>query len=174
MQLLSARIILMPQSTSWSAPFQCPELTVLDDWIDYNGHMNVAWYVAAFDQGVDALFDALGIGEDYVSERGLSCFTGEIRVKYLNELKRGEAFSTSIQLLDWDSKRLHFFMTMRGTEDNTVAATLEQLAIHVDMNERRSAAFPDDVAARIETLMTAHQALPAPEGLDRAIGIRRR
>lgn len=164
----------MTDSQQWPAPFHCPELTVLDDWIDYNGHMNVAWYVAAFDQGVDAMFDALGIGEDYVSERGLSCFTGEIRVGYISELKRGEAFNTTVQLLDWDSKRLHFFMTMISAEDGSVAATLEQLAIHVDMNERRSAPFPDDIAARIEQLMASHASLPRPEGLDRAIGIRRR
>ncbi|MCR9277316.1 MAG: thioesterase family protein [Pseudomonadaceae bacterium] len=156
------------------APLTCPTIRVLEDWIDYNGHMNVAYYVAAFDQGVDSVYDTLGIGEDYVREQAGSLFTRELRIGYVAELKLGDPIAMTFQLLDYDSKRLHFVMEMFHAEEGYLAATAEQLAIHVDMNERRSAAFPSAVSARLEALMASHTSLPTPSYLTEPIGIRRR
>lgn len=155
------------------APLQCPNIRVLEDWIDYNGHMNVAYYVAAFDQGVDSVYDSLGIGEDYVRDSAGSLFTRELRIGYVAELKLGDPIAMTFQLLDRDAKRLHFVMEMFHADDGYLAATAEQLAIHVDMRERRSAAFPADVSERLERLMASHSILPAPGYLAEPIGIRR-
>lgn len=158
----------------FSAPINCPAIHVLEDWIDYNGHMNVAYYVAAFDQGVDSVYDSLGIGEEYVRDSAGSLFTRELRIGYAAELKLGDPIAMTFQLLDYDAKRLHYVMEMFHADDGYLAATAEQLAIHVDMNERRSAPFPADVSGRLERLMASHGALPTPGYLAEPIGIRRR
>ncbi len=158
----------------FSAPINCPTIRVLEDWIDYNGHMNVAYYVAAFDQGVDSVYDSLGIGEDYVRNSAGSLFTRDLRIGYVAELKLGDPIAMTFQLLDWDAKRLHFVMEMFHAEEGYLAATAEQLAIHVDMKERRSAPFPSEISDRLEQLLASHSSLPTPDYLAQPIGIRRR
>jgi len=159
---------------SISAPFLCPQQTVEAAWIDYNGHLNMAYYHVLFDRGVDAAWDALGIGEAYLRESGGSCFTLETHVCYLNEIGAGDPVLVDFHLLDFDHKRLHFFQHMTHAGSDTLVATSEQLAMHVDMSTRRSAPFPADALARIEAMHRAHATLPAPDQAGRQIGIRRR
>jgi acyl-CoA thioester hydrolase len=155
------------------APILCPDQTVETAWIDYNGHMNMAFYNLAFDRALDYVYDRLGIGAEYVSSGGGSCFTAEIHVNYLQELLEGDPIRVTFQLLDWDAKRLHFFEHMYHGRDGYLAATSEQLALHVDMASRRTAPFPAAVQTRLAELMTAHEALPRPPQVGRVMGIRR-
>ena len=128
-----------------TAPIVCPPASVQEAWIDYNGHMNMAFYNLVFDQALDFVFDQLGIGAEYVKTRGGSCFTREIHVNYLAELSLGDPIRVTLQLLDWDAKRLHFFQQMYHAEEDYLAATSEQLALHVDMESRRTAPFPEEI-----------------------------
>lgn len=147
-------------------------LRVLPEWIDGNGHMNVGYYVIAFDRATDAFYDALGIGWDYVGRERRSLFTLAMNVDYLSELREGDAVSIATRLLDCDHKRVHYFHEMVAA-DGRLAATNELLAMHVDMASRRSTPFPDPVAARLLRMRAAHAALPPPAQLGRRLGIRR-
>jgi acyl-CoA thioester hydrolase len=98
----------------------------------------------------------------------------EVHVNYLNELTVDAPVAVSFQLIDHDAKRLHFFQTMTNSSTGELAATSEQLAMHVDMEARRSSEFPTEVQERITALAEAHAGLPAPEQLGRVIGIRKR
>jgi len=157
----------------FEAPIACPPRKVEKQWIDYNGHMNVAYYVLLFDQCLDYVYNLLGIGEDYVRTQGGSCFTREIQVNYLSELTLGDPVVVEFQLLDWDEKRLHFLETMRHADQGYLAATAEQLALHVDMTNRRTAPFPDAIQQRLTALMDAHSTLAKPDEVGQTIGIRR-
>jgi acyl-CoA thioester hydrolase len=158
----------------WDAPITAPDQTIDPAWIDYNGHLNMAFYNVLFDRGVDHVYDLLGIGVDYVRIKGGSCFTMEVHVNYLNELTVDDPIAVSFQLIDHDAKRLHFFQTMTNRSTGELAATSEQLAMHVDMEARRSSEFPVDVMERISALAEAHASLAAPEQLGRVIGIKKR
>ncbi len=153
------------------APFLCPERRVERAWIDYNGHMNMAYYNLVFDQALDRLFDELGIGVAYVQSGGGSCFTVEIHVSYLQEVAYDDPLRITYQLLDWDEKRLHLFGSMYHADEGYLSATSEQLSLHVDMASRRAGPFPPDVQRRIATLMHAHRHLPTPEQTGHVIGI---
>lgn len=157
----------------FASPITCPPQRVDPAWIDYNGHMNMAFYNLLFDRALDHVYDELGIGIDYVRAVGGSCFTAEIHVGYLNELVVDDPVRVTFQLLDWDAKRLHFFEQMYHAKTGELAATSEQLALHVDMAARRAAPFPDAIQARIAALMAAHETLERPEQLGQTIGIRR-
>ena len=76
--------------------------------------------------------------------------------------------------MDYDEKRLHYFQTMTNQTTGDLAATSENLAIHVDMTTRRAAPFPQGILERIETLHQAHADLPVPERLGSTIGIRKK
>jgi len=157
-----------------ATPIVCPNQQVESAWIDYNGHMNMAFYNLAFDRALDHVYDRLGIGAEYVRAGGGSCFTAEIHVNYLQELLLDDPIRVTFQLLDWDAKRLHFFEAMYHADEGYLAATSEQLALHVDMTSRRTAPFPGDVQARLAALMQDHAGLERPAQVGRVIGIKRR
>lgn len=153
------------------APILCPPERVLEDWIDYNGHLNMAYYNVIFDRGVDHFFDLLNIGADYAASGAGSCFTLEVHLHYIQELKLDDAIEVRLQLLDFDHKRLHFFQEMYHCEQGYLAATSEQIALHVDMKSRRSAPFPASVQAQLDALFSAHKKLPKSERIGHVIGI---
>jgi acyl-CoA thioester hydrolase len=154
-------------------PIVCPDQQVEAAWIDYNGHMNMAFYNLAFDRALDHVYDRLGIGADYVRDQGGSCFTAEIHVNYVQELLLGDPIRVTFQLLDWDAKRLHFFESMYHGTEGYLAATSEQLALHVDMSTRRTAPLPATVQAALTAMLAEHAQLPRPAQVGRVIGIRR-
>ena len=122
----------------WQAPFIVPDQTIQPDWIDYNGHLNMAFYNVLFDRGVDHLYDALGIGEAYVRDGAGSCFTLEVHLNYLDELTLEDQVSVALQLIDYDAKRLHYFLTMTNSSTGALAATSENLALQSTQAPRQS------------------------------------
>lgn len=147
--------------------------TVRPEWIDYNGHMNVAYYVLAFDHASDHLLDHFDIGADYIARTNHSFFVLETHVNYIQEVTEGTALSFDLQILDHDEKRLHFFMRMHHADEGFLASTYECLGMHIDMNARRSAPFPAEAQARITETAAAHAALPRPDQAGKTMAIRR-
>ena len=170
---IHALISSMTESTNLK-PLELPALTVLPEWIDYNGHMNVAYYVLAFDHGVDAFMEFIGISPSYIEQQRASTFTLEMHVSYIRELRVGDPLRLNCQLLDFDTKRVHYFLHMHHAEDDYLAAVSEQIMVHVDLETRRSSEFPDDVRLTLQSLMNAHRHLPLPEQSGSVIGIRRK
>ena len=156
-----------------SQPYPPYRASVVPEWIDYNGHMNVAYYVLAFDRATDRLFGYLGIGEAYRRATHHSVFALEAHVTYERELREGDTFEIATRLIDADRKRLHIFHAMTRTKDNELSATIEVMGLHVDMAGPKSAPLPDDVFAQVEAMLAEHRLLPAPPQLGRKIGIRR-
>ncbi|HEX4192650.1 MAG TPA: thioesterase family protein [Stellaceae bacterium] len=157
-----------------SLPYKPYRDAVAAEWIDYNGHMNVAYYVLAFDRATDRLFDYLGIGETYRRATHHSIFALEAHVTYERELRQGEEFVIASRLIDADRKRLHLFHALTRAKDDELSATMEVMGLHVDMTGPKSAPLPDDVYAKVEALLAEHRLLPTPPQLGRKIGIRRR
>jgi len=155
-------------------PLSGPTEQVIEDWIDYNGHLNMAFYHVVFDHGVDYVYDLLGVGESYAKEGLGSCFSLEAHVHYLQEVSLADELRVEFQLLDFDTKRLHFIQQLYHVEAGYLAATSEQITLHVDMQSRRSAAFPDDVLNKLEALKIAHAQLKVPEQVGHVIGIKRK
>jgi acyl-CoA thioester hydrolase len=145
---------------------------ILPAWTDANGHMNVAYYVLAFDRATDAFYDALGLGWSTLAE-GRSVFTLAMNVDYLNEVFAGETVTEASRLLDFDGKRLHYFHEMLRESAAALAATNEIVALHVGMADRRSAPFPPEVRRRLEAMKAAHAALPPPLRVGRKLGLAR-
>ena len=144
---------------------------VLPEWIDYNSHMNVAYYVLAFDHASDRLFDHFDLGSTYREATNHSIFVLEAHVTYERELKVGEPLAVTTQLIDADAKRLHFFHRMLHGEAGFLAATLELMTLHVNLKGPKSAPFPAGPAAKIQQVLADHRKLPAPPQLGRRIGL---
>jgi acyl-CoA thioesterase FadM len=91
------------------APFVSSVMKVEPGWIDYNGHLNMAYYNVLFDRAVDEAYELLGIGAGYVERARRSLYTAEVHIRYLRELHAGDPVRVTFQLLGHDAKRLHYF-----------------------------------------------------------------
>ncbi|MBV8189347.1 MAG: thioesterase family protein [Alphaproteobacteria bacterium] len=157
-----------------SAPLDRHRATVLPEWIDWNGHMNVGFYVVAFDKATDTLCEQFGCSWDYTRlEIGMT-FVLEAHVTYEQEVKQGDPLRITTQILDHDAKRLHYMHAMYHATEGYLAATNELMLMNIDYPSRRSAPWPGFAMERIEKLAAAHAGLPRPQQAGRLIGIRRK
>jgi acyl-CoA thioester hydrolase len=153
------------------APFVSSTMEVEPAWIDYNGHMNMAYFHVLFDRAVEEGFNLVGLGEDYLEARQASFFVAEVHTLYKRELKLSDQVRVTLQLIDFDEKRLHFYLEIRHATEGWVSATSENLALHVDMQDRKVRPFPEDILANLSVMKAAHARLARPQALGRVIGI---
>ncbi|MEM7269355.1 MAG: thioesterase family protein [Pseudomonadota bacterium] len=164
-----------PERVFEKAPLRTSPQTVQSDWIDYNGHMNVAYYTLAFDKAFDeVLEDYIGIGESFVARAHLGPMSLQSQYFYVGELMEGEQFYVDAYLLDCDAKRMHFFGEMYALKDGRRAAAFESMSLNVDLEARKSAPYPEFAQARLEALRAAQADLPRPAEVGQTIGIRRK
>jgi acyl-CoA thioester hydrolase len=153
------------------APFLSSVMQIEPQWIDYNGHLNMAYYNVMFDRAIDEFWLKLGIGPTYMKTRHGSTFTAECHVRYLREIHLGDLVRISILLLGADEKRLHTFEELRHANEGWLSATSENMTVHVDINLRKTAPFPPDIRARIDAVVNAHASISRPEGIGRNVAM---
>lgn len=158
---------------NFPTPFERHSERVRPEWIDFNGHMNVAYYVVVFDNAVDVLFEALGLGRDWRIASGRSHFAVEAHIRYLGEVKLGDPLKVETRLLGADAKRLHHFHIMRNAETGAIAATFEVMSLVIDMATRKAGSMAPDDLKRALDAVAAHATLPLPDGVGRAVAMKR-
>lgn len=123
---------------------------VRPEWLDGNGHMNLAYYVVVFDRGTDAWLELAGLGAAY-RQAGGTVFAVEAHTLYRREVGEGAALQVRSRLVEAAGKRLHLMheMTFAGVE----VALQEVLFLHVDLRTRRPAEMAADVSARVQALL---------------------
>jgi acyl-CoA thioester hydrolase len=147
------------------------EDVVRPEWIDSNGHLNLAYYVVIFDNATDAFYDALGIGMSYRAASGNSCFTAETHTVYEREVHLGDRVRVRCWLLGADAKRVHYFHEMFHTDSGERAATQELMALHIDMRVRRVSPFPEERQAVLADFTRRHAPQAPPKGAGRRIAM---
>jgi len=150
------------------------EARVDNAWVDFNGHMNVAYYAMLFDHALDRFLDLVGLGQEYTRQARGSMFVVENHFTYQREVMSGDPLAVKFQLLDYDRKRIHCFMELYQTADDFLAATSEQISMHVDMIARRSASMPGPESKCLHQILDAHSRIARPKEVGHKIGIRRK
>lgn len=153
------------------APFVSSVMRVEPQWIDRNGHLNMAYYHVLFDQATDEVLSLVGLNQDYLEARNGSSFTAECHVLYKRELTESDLVRVTAQLIDFDDKRLHYYLEMRHAQEGWLAATSENLSLHIDMTDRKVAPFPADILANLALMKAAHRLMPSPAAVGRIIGM---
>lgn len=135
---------------------------VIPEWIDGNGHMNVAFYVLAFDRAVDSLWARIGITDEYIATTRGSTFGVECHVTWQRELHEGDRYAVASQLLAYDEKRIHQFQRMYHADEGYLAATAEWMNLHVSLETRRVSHWPEATLLELAALAAEQGELPAP------------
>lgn len=150
-----------------------PVMHIEDGWVDYNGHLNQAYYGVLFDRAIDDALMPAGLGPDYIKERNCSYMTVESHTCFIRELMQTDPVRVASRVLDVDDKRLHVFCELRHASDGWIAATAEYMFLHIDMAVRRTAPWPADMRAKLEAMKAASPGA-WPERAGRRIGIVRK
>ncbi len=146
---------------------------VLPEWIDLNGHMNVASYVTAFEVAVYALWERFGMPVEYQETSGNTTFAVETHTTYKRELGEDDAYVISAQVLAYDDKRVHSFLRMYDARRAFLAATIEWLGLHVAIGDRRVVSWPAEVMGGIQAFVEAQGGAQVPAEARRQIRLRK-
>jgi acyl-CoA thioester hydrolase len=155
-----------------SAPYESA-LAVKPDWLDANGHMNVAYYLSAFDDGGEVFFRDCGIGWDYTREGIGSIFISDCDLNFRRELFAGDPLKVETTLIDWTAKLVHTYQALYHRGTGELAASAEMLFVHIAFSDRKSIAMPASTQTRLGEILKVHRALPRPNNLGRKIEIKR-
>ena len=153
-------------------PFSGARARVRKEWIDYNGHLNVGYYHVAFDAASDLFFDFLGLTAIFREQHQGSTFALESHLNFLREVKEGDSLRFEARLIDFDAKRIHFYMEMLHADEGYIAASYESLSAYVSMATRRTTPMPSALLDRLAVVRAAHSVLPRPWQLGHAISVR--
>ena len=114
------------------------------DWIDYNNHMNMAYYVLVFDNVWEIILKKFQMGEKSAKSSNMSTMVVETHTTYNNEVKLGDEVEINLTFFDHDKKRLHFKMEMIEKSSRKLSATLEMLSLYIDLKKRKVAEFEQE------------------------------
>jgi len=114
---------------------------VIKEWTDYNGHMNMSYYILIFDNAAEVMLTKFNMGGDSARSDKKSTFAVETHTTYDQEVKLGEEVEVHLTYLDHDKKRIHYRVSMFHKEKKYLAATTEVLSLYIDLNKRKVAEF---------------------------------
>ena len=117
---------------------------VIKQWSDYNGHLNVAFYVHIFDIAADMMLDNFKMGGLSAKKDKKTTFVAEMHTIYNQEVRLGEEVETHLTYVDHDKKRIHYRLSMFHKEKKYLAATNEVLSLYVDLSKRKVVEFEQD------------------------------
>jgi acyl-CoA thioester hydrolase len=169
--MTKAAVIDRPYEPLFFSPFVSSVMRVEPGWIDHNGHLNMAYYNVLFDRALDEMMDLVGLGQTYVATHKRSLFIAEVHLRYLRELHADDPVRVTVQLLGYDEKRLHTFEQLYHAVDGWVSATSENMALHVDLATKKTAALPASAGSTLEKMKAAHARLPHPEAVGRHVAM---
>lgn len=143
--------------------------------MDYNGHLRDAYYVVALSLAVDEVMDHLGLDAGYRERTRCTLFTLELHIHYLHEIKAADELEVVTSVLDYDAKRIHAACDFLCPRIEGPAASADLMLMHVHQGEKpASAAFPPDIAARLESLKVPASVAATRRHGSRKIEIKRR
>ncbi len=128
---------------------------------DVNGHLNVRHYTGIASEGLDESLVPLGIPQNWPAQ-GHACFSAEHHVTYLAELRTGDRMSTRVRLLGRSERAAHVLVYLLDETHQQLSCVMEEVFLHIDMSTRRTAPWPEDVAAALDARIAEDAALPFP------------
>lgn len=144
------------------------QTTIIDEWVDYNGHLRDAFYLLIFSYATDAFMARIGVDPAHDNH---SLFTLECHLNFLHEVKRGEAVQVHTQVIGHDRKRLHLYHSLHVNDAAQPVAASEQMLLHVSLDGPKSMHFGEHNLERLEAIVLSQAGIPAPSYVGRVIAL---
>ena len=138
---------------------------VKEEWVDYNNHMNMAYYVLVFDQAWEVVLEKFKMGGTTAKNLNRSTMVVETNTKYLNEVKEGEVVNVNLTFFDHDNKRLHLKMEMISQKNNKLSASMEWISLYIDLSKRKVTEFEEEKIKLMRDFIEQNKLKFSNEGL---------
>ena len=138
---------------------------IIKEWTDYNGHMNLSYYILVFDIGAEVILSKFKMGEHSAKTTKKSTMVVETHTTYNQEVKEGDEVDVFISYFDHDNKRLHYKLEMYDKNKNTLSATTEILALYIDLNIRKVTEFETEKIKIMDDFILSNKKNFNKEGL---------
>tara|TARA_B100001175_G_scaffold10764_1_gene8466 strand:+ start:694 stop:1155 length:462 start_codon:yes stop_codon:yes gene_type:complete len=126
---------------------------IIKEWTDYNGHMNLSYYILIFDMGAEVILSKFKMGEHSAKTMKKSTMVVETHTTYNNEVKEGDEVDIFLSHFDHDNKRLHYKLEMYDKTKNILAATTEVISLYIDLNIRKVSKFEKEKEIIMDSLI---------------------
>tara|TARA_Y100001970_G_scaffold77275_1_gene98205 strand:+ start:2987 stop:3451 length:465 start_codon:yes stop_codon:yes gene_type:complete len=130
---------------------------ITKDWVDYNSHLNMAYYVLIFDKAWEVMLEKFQMGEASAKTTQKSTMVVETHTTYNNEVKENEEVNINLIFFDHDKKRLHFKLEMIEKSSKKLSATIEMISLYVDLKERRVAEFEENKLELMDNFISTNK-----------------
>ena len=130
---------------------------IIKEWTDYNGHMNLSYYILVFDIGAEVILSKFKMGEHSAKTTKKSTMVVETHTTYNNEVKEGDKVDVFLSHFDHDKKRLHYKLEMYDKGKNTLSATTEVLSLYIDLNSRKVSEFEKEKSIIMDEFIDKHK-----------------
>ena len=139
--------------------------TITKNWVDYNNHMNMAYYVLIFDEAWEVALEKFKMGASAAKNLNRSTMVVETNTKYLNEVKEGENVDINLTYFDHDKKRLHLKMEMISQKTNKLSASMEWISLYIDLSKRKVTEFEEEKVKLMKDFIEENKSKFSSEGL---------
>ena len=138
---------------------------VKKEWVDYNNHMNMAYYVLIFDQAWEVALEKFKMGGTAAKDNNRSTMVVETNTKYINEVKEGEKVNIYVNYFDHDKKRLHLKMEMISQKTSKLSASMEWISLYIDLSKRKVTEFEEEKVKLMRDFIEENKSKFSNEGL---------
>ena len=130
---------------------------IIKEWTDYNGHMNLSYYILVFDIGAEVILSKFKMGEHSAKTTKKSTMVVETHTTYNNEVKEGDEVDVFLSHFDHDNKRLHYKLEMYDKNKNVLSATTEVLSLYIDLSIRKVTELEEEKKAIIDEFINQNK-----------------
>ena len=130
---------------------------IIKEWTDYNGHMNLSYYILVFDLGAEVILSKFKMGEQSAKTTKKSTMVVETHTTYNNEVKEGDEVDVFLSHFDHDNKRLHYKLEMYDKNKKVLSATTEVLSLYIDLSVRKVAELEEEKKAIIDEFINQNK-----------------
>ena len=117
---------------------------IIKEWVDFNNHLNMAYYVLIFDQACEVLLEKFKMGAVSAENERRSTMVVETNTRYISEVKKGDEVDIMLTFFDHDKKRLHLSLDMIEKQTNKISASIEWLSLYVNLETRKVTEFENE------------------------------
>ena len=154
------------------APFDKYRATVLPEWIDHNGHLNMGYYMVVFDYATDEFMDFIHLTRTHRQKYQVTTFSLEGHITYNQEIGEGEPLRFTTELVDFDEKRFHYIHHMYHATKGYLASTNELMSLHVSLVTRRATPMEPIILERLAKIKAVHASMRKNPYIGRLIGLK--
>ena len=130
---------------------------ILNKWVDYNNHLNMAYYILIFDEAWEVMLEKIKMGSHSAKTTNRSTMVVETHTQYISEVKENDEVDIMLTFFDHDKKRLHLKLEMIEKKSNKISASMEWISLYINLDIRKVVEFEIEKIKIMDEFIDKHK-----------------